>query len=704
MDWNMILKMSLAVLLYVLITAVLWRLCRDRKPFGTGLKILIGLVFGVCSVAANHIGIQSYNESILLNVRDIGPLSAGLFFSPLSGIIAGIIGGGERYLAGELWHIGQFTVVACSLSTSLAGFLAAFLHKWIYKGKRTSVPHAFFLGALMEVFHMYAVLITKRNEITAAYTVVKLAAVPMITFTAIGMGLCAAAVRTLSGEGLKPGIFVRREKVPVSIQVQRWLLVATVSLFVFNFIGSYLFQDRLAVESTMAEVRYIGEEIKREYKYHNKDIEAVKVHIQEQNGLYYFALLVDMQDGRYVNTNSTMTAEEEDPRLGEEDLAYLRKHLDQPPFLEDDGEGGKLMVQVVTIDDRYIAMTSRSMTPIYDDLKSVMYENTLSDILLFTVLYIMMAFLAEHLVVKKLKQVKVSLDKITNGDLEEKVQVRSSPEFSGLSDDINKTVTALKGYISAAEKRMEKELKLAAAIQDSALPKNFRLPTGDVELYALMTPARQVGGDFYDFFFTGIDRLCLVIADVSGKGVPASLFMMRAKTAIKNFARSGQGPAELLENVNNTLCEENDAEMFVTVWLGILDLKTGLMQCANAGHEYPVLMRAGEKYELLKDKHGPPLAALDRIKMREYEIRLRPGDRLYVYTDGVPEATNEQLEQYGTERMLEKLNRLKEASQEEMLEGVLQDIRDFAGTADQFDDITMLGLSYRSTPGEHAAE
>ena len=145
MDWNMILKMSLAVLLYVLITAVLWRLCRDRKPFGTGLKILIGLAFGVCSVAANHIGIQSYNESILLNVRDIGPLSAGLFFSPLSGIIAGIIGGGERYLAGELWHIGQFTVVACSLSTSLAGFLAAFLHKWIYKGKRTSVPHAFFL-------------------------------------------------------------------------------------------------------------------------------------------------------------------------------------------------------------------------------------------------------------------------------------------------------------------------------------------------------------------------------------------------------------------------------------------------------------------------------------------------------------------------------------------------------------------------------
>ena len=209
-----------------------------------------------------------------------------------------------------------------------------------------------------------------------------------------------------------------------------------------------------------------------------------------------------------------------------------------------------------------------------------------------------------------------------------------------------------------------------------------------------MIPAKQVGGDFYDFFYCGPDTLCLVVADVSGKGVPASLFMMRAKTTIKNYAQSGNKPAELLSNVNRTLCEGNDAEMFVTVWLGILDLKTGLLQCSNAGHEYPVLMRAGGDYELLKDKHGGVLAALEQMRMKEYEIQLNPGDKLFIYSDGVPEAINEKEEAYGTARLVERLNYLKDGSQKRILEGTLQDIRNFAGEAEQFDDITMLGITY----------
>jgi serine phosphatase RsbU (regulator of sigma subunit) len=272
--------------------------------------------------------------------------------------------------------------------------------------------------------------------------------------------------------------------------------------------------------------------------------------------------------------------------------------------------------------------------------------------------------------------------------------VRSSSEFSVLSDDINETVTALRGYIDAAEKRMEEELRLAAAIQDAALPKNFEFPRHEFKIYALMTPARQVGGDFYDFFFISDQQLALVIADVSGKGVPAALFMMRAKTAIKNFARSGNSPAKLLSKVNNTLCEGNDAEMFVTVWIGIIDLKTGSMQCANAGHEYPVLMRAGGSYDLVKDKHGLVLAAMEGIPMREYELQLQPGDRLFVYTDGVPEAINRQQEAYGTDRLVQKLNTLRDNSEQETLEAVLQDIRDFAGDEEQFDDITMIGFTY----------
>jgi serine phosphatase RsbU (regulator of sigma subunit) len=267
-------------------------------------------------------------------------------------------------------------------------------------------------------------------------------------------------------------------------------------------------------------------------------------------------------------------------------------------------------------------------------------------------------------------------------------------EFTRLSSDINDMVTALRGYIDAAEKRMEEELTLAAAIQDAALPRDFDLPDGNLELHALMTPARQVGGDFYDFFYTGPDRIALVIADVSGKGIPAALFMMRAKTAIKNSALSGLSPSELMEVVNNVLCEGNEIKMFVTVWLGILDLKTGLMRCANAGHEYPAIMRAGGNYALLKDKHGLVLGAMPGFPPKEYEIQLNPGDRLFVYTDGVPEAINESEEQYGESRLINCLNTLKTLPQEQILSGMLEDVRRFAGEAEQFDDITMLGITY----------
>jgi len=218
-----------------------------------------------------------------------------------------------------------------------------------------------------------------------------------------------------------------------------------------------------------------------------------------------------------------------------------------------------------------------------------------------------------------------------------------------------------------------------------------------------MNPAKEVGGDFYDFFFVRDDVLALVIADVSGKGIPASLFMMRAKTTLRGLAESGREPNEILYRANNTLCDGNDAEMFVTVWLGILDLCTGVMKCANAGHEYPVLMRAGGDYELVRDKHGLALAAMEGMPFKSYELQLNPGDRLFVYTDGVPEAINGETEQYGVNRLLDRLNARKDASMRALLPDIRRDIADFAAGEEQFDDITMLGFVYNG-PGKHARE
>lgn len=691
MDFIEFLKMTGATLGYVAVTAVLWIFYRKKEEHSFREKVLVGLIYGACSVLANHFGIAR-GQMLVLNVRDIGPLSAGLFFSPISGLIAGTIGGAERIMAGEIWGIGKFTELACGMSTFLAGVLSALLKRHVYGKNRPSMPQSFILGALMEVFHMYAVLFTNRSAINSAYYVVKSVSIPMILFTAVGMALCSMTVMKISGEFFGLGLRDPEERIPLAVLFQRSLLVVFTVLFAFNFGTSYSLQHRLMTEDASMDLWLAGEHQKDVYEGSGNNVEALKKSVSEQSiMLDYLYLLTDREFNVLAWNNPANT-----PEISEEMMTLFRENLDGDAFnfIMHDVVDIEFMGTVISISPEYYLVTYRSMAGIYDALTSRLYENTLSDILLFAVLYILVVWLAERLVVQNLHRVNRSLAKITGGDLKETVWVHTSAEFTDLSEDINQTVATLRGYISEAEERMKEELKLAAAIQDSALPKNFALPSENIELHALMTPAKTVGGDFYDFFYIGHDQLCLVIADVSGKGVPASLFMMRSKTAIKNYARNGMSPSEVLARVNHTLCEGNEAGMFVTVWLGILDLKTGLMQCANAGHEYPVLMRAGGNYELLKDKHGLVLAAMDGVKIPEYEIRLNPGDRIFVYTDGVPEAINEKNEAYGTERLTERLNRVKNNSEAHILEDILQDIRNFAGAAEQFDDITMLGLSF----------
>ena len=323
------------------------------------------------------------------------------------------------------------------------------------------------------------------------------------------------------------------------------------------------------------------------------------------------------------------------------------------------------------------------------------YETAFADILLFSLIFILIYILVQKIVVSNLDRINSSLSKITRGSLNEVVNVRASSEFASLSDDINLTVDALKGYIEQAEKRIEEELEFARRIQSAALPKVFTFPRDEFELYASMDPAKEVGGDFYDFFFVDKNKIALVIADVSGKGIPASLFMMRSMTAIKGFAESGRMPGEIFSSANDTLCEGNEADMFVTAWIGIVDLETGTVKCANAGHEHPIIKRRDGNWELLKDKHGAPLAAMEGMPFKEYELQLEPGDKLFVYTDGVPEAINANEEQYGTDRTVDCLNSIADANMETLLSSLRANIAEFVNGAEQFDDITMLGFEFR---------
>ena len=248
--------------------------------------------------------------------------------------------------------------------------------------------------------------------------------------------------------------------------------------------------------------------------------------------------------------------------------------------------------------------------------------------------------------------------------------------------------------ITAEKERIGTELALATRIQSDMLPNIFPAfpERKEFDIFASMTPAKEVGGDFYDFFLIDDDHLGLVMADVSGKGVPAALFMMMSKILVNNYAMMGGSPKEVLERVNNAICKNNEEDMFVTVWFGILTISTGRVVAANAGHEYPILRKADGKFEVVKDPHGLVIGGMEDMTYKEYEFTLEKGGTLFLYTDGVAEATNGQNEQFGMDRILETLNREPDAAPRRILETMQLAVEDFVGDAPQFDDLTMMAL------------
>ena len=244
--------------------------------------------------------------------------------------------------------------------------------------------------------------------------------------------------------------------------------------------------------------------------------------------------------------------------------------------------------------------------------------------------------------------------------------------------------------------RLDTELTMATRIQAETLPNIFPAfpEREDFNIYASMNPAKEVGGDFYDFFLIDDTHLGLVMADVSGKGIPAALFMMVSKILVQNFAMMGLSPKEVLESVNRQICANNPEEMFVTVWYGCLDLETGKLTASNAGHEYPVLKKAGESFELIKDKHGLVVGGMDGVKYSQYELQMDPGAKLFLYTDGVAEATNAENELFGTERMISALRIMENDSPKDVLGVVNAAVEDFVKDAPQFDDLTMMCVEF----------
>lgn len=678
----------------VVLTAALWSL-DSKTPWGSHRRArtgAIGVVFGLMGVAllCLSINFQTVDDevsagSLLIGVRDMAPLAAGLFFEPAAGLIAAAISALFRAVTEVGLNAFWPDVLSLSLGAFLPGLISYLLGKFLFHGKFPHPLACLGIGIISEVLFALSLMETFSNS--RATAIFMRAAFPSILLpTSVGMFLSALAIFKMRGK-LK-NIFKRptRSDTPISTRFNRRLLTIVLAIFAFTLFLTVLNQGYYTLNSANNSLAAAAD-----------DISSALDQLPSTAGPTDIQALVAK---RHAGTDGPIFILENDVVVGTNSETIPRGAGLQDLGLDSEPGDGTYFTGMLGVEDCHCFATHDQGRLILVGIPSAgidldLYLNFLTyffyNVLLFAALYVGVDILVGSMIVKDLQQVNGSLEKITAGDLEEKVTVEDSREFTKLSGDINSTVDTLKSYIAEAENRMNAELEFAKEIQTSALPsvvpqrKEFRLA-------AFMGTAKEVGGDFYDYFMLDETHLVLAIADVSGKGIPASLFMMRSKTMLKNLAETGCGPAEILRQANDQLCDGNDAEMFVTAWMGIMDFSTGGMTCSNAGHEFPAIMKRGGDYELLKDKHGMVLGGIPGMSYVEYSIELQPGDRLFVYTDGVAEATDSSNELYGTDRMLEALNQCKSMAPMEQLTFMKARVDEFAGEAPQFDDITMMSF------------
>ena len=771
----------------------------------TAKQIMIGLVFGGLSAFASGYGVEILGT--VANVRDAAPLCAGLIFGGPAGVISGLIGGVYRFFS-VYWGGGEYTRIACTLSTMLAGVIAAILRRYMFDNKKPTWSYGVFITVVCEVLHMLMIFFTNMSDSSYAFEFVKAATAPMIIGNSIAVGISLIVVSLLNHEERKKGKINER----ISQTFQRRLLVLIVIACVITSTFTYFLQSGMAEIETrevftsamtdvIADIRGKSDEnlleitknVRSEYEKKTASLEALakKYNVTEINVVDSDGLIIASTNEVHVgvfNMNSTEQSKEFMVLTGEKselvqmyspqgyDGVTMRKyagvslknggfiqvgydadhfhdilddfvvevtqnrHVGSTGFVAVCDENLNLVthtnrngmhISTIGITPDEVMLSGKTASQLYktniinnetDFSEEYIYVFTFVEgyciiaampfaeamlmrdaslytsifmlILIFAALFIFIYFLIKKVIINNLQKINGTLSEITGGNLNVKVDVRSNAEFSSLSDDINSTVSTLKRYIGEAAARIDKELEYAKQIQLSALPSNFP-DTENYGIYAQMIAAKEVGGDFYDFYTLDDNTVLFLAADVSGKGIPAAMFMMTAKTIIRDLAERGISVDEIFTIANDKLCENNESGMFVTAWLGKIDLSTGKLSFANAGHNPPVIVHANGECEYLKSRTGFVLAGMEGMRYRSNEMTLSRGDRIFLYTDGVTEATDTNEALYGEDRLLSYIDKNKSQEAEALLSGLKEDIDLFAGDAPQFDDITMLVFDYK---------
>lgn len=799
--------LSLIALFPVVLSALIYLTERTKaasKMSYIARQLITGIMFGGLAILGTEFGIKI--DGAIINARDASPICAGLLFGAPAGIIAGIIGGVERWLA-VIWGAGEYTQLACSVSTVLAGAFAAALRKYMFDNKKPKWYYCLAIAVITEIVHMLMIFLTNMNDVRTAFSFVRICSLPMIAVNGLAVMLAGALLSLLSVREHKTA---HHDLKNISQSFQRFLLVCVTAGFLMTTVFTWALQTELAKNEASELIKLNIEDVREDIldasnknlleltkkiasrlnsaekadtallNELGKEFDIAEINVIDSQGIITastyenfleydmrggsqsaeFLVLLDGKTKEYVQnyqpTSSDPTISRKYAGIVLNGGGFVQVAYDAERFQKDiddvvvgvtrnrhvgengciiiagedwnivsdrhGNEGKNLDVSGVYIDRSTMPEGDLFNAVVYDDdaicsyivsegyyivavlsRTEAMFSRDISvyitvfmEFVVFGMLFIVVYFLIKKLVVDNMAKINRSLAKITSGNLDTVVDVRTNEEFASLSDDINSTVLTLKRYIAEAAARIDKELEFAKTIQHSAIPTVFPPYPGhsEFDIYAAMDTAKEVGGDFYDFYFVGENKLGFLIADVSGKGIPAAMFMMTAKTIIKGYAESGKSVDEVFTIANEKLCESNEAGMFVTAWFGVLDLLTGKVEFVNAGHNPPLVRHKDSTFDYLKSKPSFVIAGMEGMKYRRNEFFLSPGDEIYLYTDGVTEATDSENRLYGEERLVRFLNTLHGLSGEEICHAVKADVADFVGDAPQFDDITMLYLKY----------
>jgi serine phosphatase RsbU (regulator of sigma subunit) len=810
MDIAVIAQFAVATLLPVAACALLMGLRLNTKVANLPEKnwqVIVGIVFGLIAIYGTEAGIPV--NGAMMNVRDAAPLAAGLLFGGPAGIIAGLIGGVERWFA-VMWGVGEFTRVACSVATIFSGVYAALLRKYFFERHIPNLSFAFATGVVAEVLHLMLVFVTHPENTMQAFVVTRACALPMINCVGFSMMLCSLVTHLIKRQPLLTPAGERN----VARILHTRMLIAVVVAFLITVSFTAVLETNLSKSETEKLLQLNIEDVERdivdasdenllELTEHvtaafpsatvatskecsrlATELDVAEINVIGRDGIIvassepafvgfdmasgeqsaeFLVLLPGGGETKYVQSYQPISYDANTSRkyagVAIED-GFVQVGYDSQDFQDDlstqveaavknrhVGQSGALVVideanrVIGTRNDTDISTVNELVADASTADAGKVFETTFGDesvyaccedvegyriiallptaeanssrdasvlimafmeVLVFAALFLVIYAVIKLVVVRGIRKMNRQLDQITKGDLDVMLDVRTASELSSLSDDINQTVGVLKESLAL----VQADLNMAANIQANTLPDITSAITerNEFDLYATMEPAKEVGGDFYDFFVVDDDHLALVVADVSGKGVPAALFMMQSKVIIKMEALSGLAPDKVLEHANTDLSEKNEENMFTTAWIGVLEISTGKLTYADAGHEKLAIYHNGA-WELPKKPNGAVALASfgqedydelpEKYRFRNHTMVLQPGDAVLQYTDGVTEATNAEEDLFGEDRLLSALNDAPSADPDVVLPFVHDRIAAFVGDSPQFDDITMLGLLFK---------